>query len=196
MNIPSISRYVIVLGGFFAALWLIGLLRFVDRVQGLHEPTDNQTTTTDAIVVLTGGSERLTAGLELLKSGKGKKLLVSGVHPGLTLDRLPVSKELYNCCITIGHEADNTRGNAEETLNWMREENFQSLRLVTANYHMPRSLLIFRAAMPDIQIIEHPVQPDSVILDHWWSHSGTASLLVTEYNKLLWASVRMGLTSQ
>jgi hypothetical protein len=191
MTAFRILRYIIVGCGLMATLWFAGLWLFVDTIKTMHEPdpqSDNQST--DAVVVLTGGSERLATGLAILKDARASKLLISGVHPGLTLDRLPVSKLLYDCCITIGHEAESTFGNAEETRNWMMAENFHSLRVVTANYHMPRSLMIFHALMPETILIPHPVQPDSVKLDQWWAHSGTASLLVTEYNKFLFAWLR------
>ena len=42
----------------------------------------------DAIIVLTGGQSRLDAALDLLKSGKGKRLLISGVHPDADRDDL------------------------------------------------------------------------------------------------------------
>jgi len=175
--------------------WLAGFIVFIHAIEVVGEASvtpDLQTT--DAIVVLTGGSERVATGLELLNAGKGKKLFISGVHHGLSLDRVlgnqQVSKDLRDCCIILGHAAASTRGNAEETQTWMALENYRSLRLVTANYHMPRSLLVFHAAMPESVIIPHPVAPDSVKLEDWWQHPGTVSLLITEYNKYLFAALR------
>jgi uncharacterized SAM-binding protein YcdF (DUF218 family) len=189
-----LGRYLIVSLGLAAAIWLAGLELFVTHIGALGEPSP---AATDAIVVLTGGSERVATGLELLRAGKGKKLFISGVHPGLSLERMlgpqPVAKELRECCIVLGHAAESTSGNAEETLTWMVLENYHSLRLVTANYHMPRSLLLFHAVMPDIEIIPHPVAPDNVKLDEWWLRPGTASLLVTEYDKYLWANIHLWL---
>ena len=86
-----------------------------------------------------------------------------------------------------------TIGNADETQLWMTAENYRSLRLVTANYHMPRSLLLFHKAMPDIVIIPHPVTPDSVKLYEWWQHPGTIDLLATEYSKYLFVQFRLRL---
>lgn len=193
-----LRRYAIIGVGALAALWLIGLCVFALHIEALAEPLIGPNlAAADAIVVLTGGSERLVTGLELLKSSKGKKLFISGVHPGLTLDHLlgsqPMAQKLRDCCIILGHAAESTMGNAEETQTWLALENYHSLRLVTANYHMPRSLLIFRATLPDIAIIPHPVAPDSVKLSEWWMHPGTASLLVTEYNKYLLAVLRVEL---
>ena len=116
---------------------------------------------------------------------------MSGVHPGLTLEHVVgsqfIAENLRSCCVVLGHEAESTEGNAEETQGWIAAEHYNSLRLVTANYHMPRSLLLFHAFLPDVTIIPHPVSPESVVLADWWHHAGTASLLVTEYNKYLFA---------
>ena len=94
------------------------------------------------------------------------------------------------CCITLGYSADSTIGNAYETADWMRDQGFRSLRVVTANYHMRRSLLELSMAMPDMELVPHPVVAPTVHLDEWWLWPGTANLLVNEYNKLLVASLR------
>ncbi|MDP9127033.1 MAG: YdcF family protein [Pseudomonadota bacterium] len=188
-------RALIFLALAAASLWLTGLVLFVAQVETMVEPSlGPDLETTDAIVVLTGGSDRVPAGFALLKAGKAKKLFISGVHPGLSLDHLlgvlKVDKQTRDCCIVLGHAAESTMGNAEETLTWLDLENAHSIRLVTANYHMPRTLLIFHAAMPQIKIIPHPVSPESVKLEDWWERPGTASLLVTEYDKYLWTILR------
>lgn len=185
-------RYAFVLLGLVALLWFLGLELFVSRIASYESEmaaTDRTAASADAIVALTGGSERIETALTLLKSGAGRKLLISGVSQGTTLDHLigkqDVPASLRQCCITIGHLAETTRGNAVETRDWMHHENLRSLILVTANYHMPRSLVLFRAAMPDTPITPHPVTPDGVKLYGWWYHVGTANLLVTEYMKYL-----------
>jgi uncharacterized SAM-binding protein YcdF (DUF218 family) len=188
-------RSLILLLGIAVATWLVGLILFVNAVGAIPEAADDRST--DAIVVLTGGSERVSAGIDLLKRGHAKKLLISGVHPGLTLDQVlgnqVVSKDVRECCVILGHAAESTFGNADETLAWMDIEKYHSLRLVTSNYHMPRSLMIFHAILPQMEILPHPVAPDSVKLDDWWGRPGTASLLVTEYDKYLWAALRLWL---
>lgn len=195
MKPARLARFVVMSAGICAALWLAGLVLFANHVRNLDAAAENQLAPTDAIVVLTGGSERLRTGLDLLKAGHGKKLFISGVHPHLTLDHVlgntPLAPDLRACCIVLGHAAESTEGNAIETQNWMAFENYHSLRLVTANYHMPRSLLLFHAVMPEMVIIPHPVAPESVHLDDWWLHVGTASLLATEYNKYLVARFSM-----
>src|SRR5436190_10756017 len=169
--------------------WLGGLLWFAT-------PPSRETRAgaTDAIVVLTGGSLRLQRGIELLRGGKGRKLFVSGVNQQVELhDLLGVSGHAPDwalCCIVLGHQADDTFGNAQETAQWIRGQGFHSLRLVTAWYHLPRSLLEFDRAMPEIDIVAHPVFPDQVKQERWWAWRGTAALLVNEYVKYLGALAR------
>lgn len=171
-----------------AAIWVFGLVSFVQLIE--RQPQIDQRRT-DAIVVLTGGSERMSTGLALLTDSMAEKMFVSGVYKGVDVaELLRLSRQdpaEVECCIDLGYEADDTRGNAVETAVWMRAEGFTSLRLVTANYHMPRSLLQFRRIMPDVDVVAHPVAPTSVRLDEWWRWPGTFSLLVSEYHKY-WAT--------
>ena len=155
---------------------------------------ENQPAPTDAIVVLTGGRLRLQSGMDLLRDGKGRKLFVSGVNQQVDLEELlrvsGNAPDWATCCTALGHDADNTLGNARETAQWMRQQGFSSLRLVTAWYHMPRSLLELDRAMPEVEIIAHPVFPDDVSQEHWWASRSTVLLLASEYGKYLGALLR------
>jgi uncharacterized SAM-binding protein YcdF (DUF218 family) len=50
---------------------------------------------------------------------------------------------------------------------------------------MPRSLLQFRRAMPDLDIVPNPVFSENFRQGDWWRWPGSASLIVTEYSKYL-----------
>lgn len=178
-------------GAAVAAAWLTGLIWFAEDVP--RAPAEAETAT-GAVVVLTGGTGRLSVGVRLLARGRARKLFISGVYRGVDVARIlrlvkQQGREL-ECCMVLGHAADNTRGNARETADWIRKEGFTSLRLVTANYHMRRSLLEFRRAMPEVTIIPHPVFPDGFKADQWWRHPGSLRLVVSEYVKYLIALVR------
>lgn len=176
--------------------WLGGLVWFVGTIPRESPATDNPAALehTDAIVVLTGGSGRLSAGLALLKAGVAKKLFVSGVYESVDVKELlklsQLSPEAVECCVVLGYAADNTVGNAFETTDWMEEQGYRSLRLVTANYHMRRSLLEFAMADPEAVVVPHPVVPPNVHLADWWLWPGSANLLANEYNKYLVALLR------
>ena len=172
-------------------LWLGGLVLFV--VSSLSIRGD-LSTPTDAIVVLTGGRLRLEAGLQLLAAGRAKKLFVSGVNQRVDRGELlrtlgPIGRHPA-CCIVLGHEADNTLGNARETANWMQEEGYRSLRLVTSWYHMRRGLLEFGRAMPQVTIIAYPLFTHHVDSERWWSWLGPLALIISEYDKYLVAWIR------
>ncbi len=176
------------------ALWLLGLFRFAASMPtAVAEPTRQ----TDAIVVLTGGSLRVESGLQLLAAGMAKKLFVSGVYRGVDVTELlrasRQAPESVACCIALGHAAADTLGNAKETAEWMSAEGFHSLRLVTANYHMARSLLEFTRAMPDVAIVANPVFPEFLNGRPWWRSRRAASLIAGEYSKYLFALVRPAL---
>jgi len=175
-----------------ALAWLAGLVWYATD---LPEAPSDPGPATDAIVVLTGGSERLETGLALLRQKLGQRLFVSGVYRGVDVAELlrqaRQRQDDVACCIDLGHSADNTIGNAAETAAWMHAEGYHSLRLVTANYHMRRSLLEFRHALPDAVIVPHPVSPGTVRRNGWWRWPGTIQLIASEYIKYLAAHVRL-----
>ena len=174
-------------------VWLSGLTWFAGDIPRRAPQLAGDV---DAIVVLTGGSGRLRVGLDLLQAGDGRMLFVSGVYRGVDVAELlrlsQAAPAELECCIALGYSADDTRGNAVETAQWMAERSFASLRLVTANYHMRRSLFEFTRAMPDATIIPHPVPSPNVHLADWWSWPGSARLIAVEYTKYLAAVARAG----
>ena len=182
---------LLLLALFLAGIWVIGLIRFVSDIPNQVEDI---TSKTSAIVVLTGGSGRVNEGLALLDKDLAVKLFVSGVYRGLDVRKLlqlarrnPTDLESR---IGIGNAVD-TIENASETAAWSSHNRISSLRLVTAAYHMPRSMLEFRHAMPGMRIVPNPVFPDHVKHDEWWAWPGTTALFISEYNKFLMAWVRL-----
>lgn len=175
--------------------WALGLVWFVDRIPRTLVGAERHT---DAIVVLTGGSLRLETGFQLLAERKAEKLFVSGVQKGVPIDDLLALHGLtaadMACCITLGYMAADTGGNAQESATWVRANGLGSVRLVTSNYHMPRSLMEFHATMPKLEIVPHPVFSQRVMIDKWWRRPGTASLVIAEYNKYLLAATRLALS--
>ena len=175
------------------ALWLIGLLGFIAAIPVQDAKIDERPT--DAIIVLTGGGDRLAEGFRLLDRGLSKRLLISGVASGVTLEQLidrlgdqrdtvPSAEELA-CCVTLGYEAESTVGNADESAEWVRSNGATSVRLVTANYHMLRSLLEFRRKAPGLTFVPNPVFPGEVRDPHWFMKPRTLLLLINEYHKYL-----------
>lgn len=126
---------------------------FASYVTALARYDQTELKTVDAAIVLTGGPDRLTDAARLLSSGVTKHLLISGVGGRADLDDLirfvPSLAPYSTCCIDLGHQAQNTRGNAEEAALWAREKNYKSLAIVTTGFHLPRAMLEISALLPD-----------------------------------------------
>ncbi len=173
------------------ATWILGFILFIKYIQTLN-PDDN-IVKTDAIVVLTGGSQRIATAAELFKQDYAKKMFISGVGGGAKLkamtgtDIIPEEKKFH---IVLGRDAENTKENAIETAEWIKKEGFKSLLLVTAAYHMPRSLFELKKAMPDVTLIPYPVFPQALQNDNKIAFKW----LFIEYNKfiavVLWSWIR------
>lgn len=168
-------------------LYVIGFVIFVTNL-----PAPSHIHPAQGIVALTGGDERLAAAVNLLENREGQRLLVSGVHPATTkaeLKKLSHGGKRFDCCADMGYIASNTRGNAQEAANWARAHRFHSLIVVTARYHMPRSLTEFQAAMPDIALEAYPVEPLDIDLSGWWHDPRALHVLHSEYAKYLASTV-------
>ena len=148
--------------------------------------------TADGIVVLTGGAERVEAGLRLLAEGRAPMLLVSGVGRGTDLwelaRRAPLSPEQVSQ-ITLGRTATTTASNARETSEWARAHRLGSLMVVTAGYHMPRALIEIGRTLPGVALHPAPVQSPALRGEMEFA---TMRLLAGEFDKYL--AVRLGLT--
>src|SRR5215468_9356269 len=172
----------------------VGFIAFLSQLRGAEvKPARNA----DGIVVLTGGSSRVSDAMELLAAGYGKRLLISGVHPTNDVHdisrTLPDSHKLLNCCVDLDRSAINTRSNAAETGRWARERGFKSLIVVTSNYHMPRAIMELSHAMPEVTLIPFAVVGDRWRDEPWWTSGVTLRLLLSEYAKYVAAEMRVRL---
>lgn len=194
-------KLVVLLVVVFGAIWAGGLFWFKMSIADKKIVIDRQT---DAIIVLTGGSNRLKEGVDLLINNFAGRLFISGVGKGVTFsdlfqnlgfskkdgDYLAQVEELKSR-IEYGYEARNTKGNAKEVVEWVKNKNYRSIRLVTSNYHMVRSVMEIRSLMPELEIIEHTIISENVKLDDWLSFKGSRNLIINEYNKLLMAGINI-----
>lgn len=168
--------------------WLIGFLVFIHEAYSYKLNLKE----TEAIVILTGGRGRLNTGLDLLKQDKSESLFISGVNKDVSLEEINKDVDLSDH-ITLGYLAESTLENAKETAIWVRENGFESLRLVTSFYHMPRSLMEFKFILPEVKIIPHAVFSERFKERNWWQDRDILHLLMSEYNKYVLMSLRISI---
>lgn len=174
-------------------IWAIGLFAFADRVRGFTPAPEPARA--DAIVALTGPSaERVNAAIRLLEQDKGQRVLISGVNREVRRQELraltPGSNRLFNCCVDLGFEAKDTVGNAQEIAAWADAKGYDSLIVVTSDYHMPRALTEIRAAAPGVELTPYAVETPSLDNSRWWKAAVTARRMTLEYMKYLAALAR------
>lgn len=181
-------------------IWLLGFALFIKQIPSESSALAQRA---DAIVILTGSSQRIDHAIELLNDGKADSLFISGVgedanlfaifdeNPRLASDKLaPIADK-----ITLGYEATDTYSNATESAAWIKKNHYESIFLVTANYHLPRSLIEFEYMLPETTIIATPVISSNVKTQQWWKYPSSTLLLASEYNKFIAAFIRSKLRS-
>ena len=174
--------------GIVALVWLVGLFAFADRVRNLTPASEP--TRADAIVALTGPSaERVNEAIRLLEQDKGDRVLISGVNREVRRQELraltPGSSRLFNCCVDLGFEAEDTSGNAQEIAAWARSKDYDSLIVVTSDYHMPRALLEIRGMAPEVTLTPYAVSTPSLDNSRWWRAATATRRMTLEYMKYL-----------
>lgn len=157
-----------------AIAWALGFAVFMLALPGPLAPN-----TTDAIVVPTGGAGRIDRGLALLQARQARRMLVTGVGPGVRPADLArayrAPPRVFACCVDLGKDAVDTRSNAEESAAWVRANGFRSVRLVTSDWHLRRARMELTAALG----------PRVVVLGDGVAGTPRLGTLVNEYNKLL-----------
>ena len=174
--------------GFFG-----GFLIFTNQIVHEQAPFFEHS---DGMVVLTGGADRVSDAIRLLRDGYARRLLITGVRPGTSAleiaRRAAESASLLECCVDLGYAAQNTAGNAIEAARWARDHDIRgSIIVVTSSYHMPRALVEMRRRLKGFDLIPYPVVPERIRDQMWWSDSELFRLVATEYVKYIYARARI-----
>jgi uncharacterized SAM-binding protein YcdF (DUF218 family) len=152
--------------------WLLGFAWFA-----LLLPQAAPLSKTDAVVVLTGGPNRIDRALAVMEAGDAKRMLISGVaqevKPAELAAQYHRTSKLFDCCIDLGFQAVDTRSNALETARWVTRYKIKSIRLVTHDWHMRRARLELDKALPG----------NMVIINDAVATQPSLTTLFIEYNK-------------
>lgn len=158
------------IGRIFSFVFLAWLLGFAWFALFLPLPLGVQKT--DAIVVVTGGPGRIDRALDLLEQKQAERLFISGVNrdvkPHELAARYKRPDALFDCCVALGFEADDTRSNATEVASWVDRRDYQSIRLVTTDWHMRRAYYELRRMVPEkVAIVTDAVRSEPDLLTLW-----------------------------
>lgn len=169
--------------------WFVGFILFCNHIR--HYENDNSDKT-DAVIVLTGGRNRIAEGVRLLNENMAERLFISGVSHDVTIADIEKKAKMQAedpSKIELGYKATNTIENASEIADWITQNNIKSVRLVTSNYHIPRSLEELKPYNLSVEFVINPVYSDFVKND-WWKSWGTFKFLAFEYHKFLFVYIR------
>ncbi|MBC8018664.1 MAG: YdcF family protein [Verrucomicrobia bacterium] len=139
----------------------------------------------DAIVVLAGGKGRVDEGVRLYREGRAAYLFFIGVDPTVRKTDLyrPRPGDPSSERVILEKVSRNTMENAIYGRDVLLRYQVGSVLLITSRYHMKRSAILFRNALPkDLAIYPYPVDTKN-LKEAWWNHGGSFSLLFSEFYK-------------
>ena len=183
----TVKKYLLIALVVFDCIFVPWICGFIWFGQKINDYNDYDLKYTDAIVVLTGGRNRIARAVELVNDNMAEHLFISGVKKNTSLNT--IVKELKLSInnpekVELGYNATNTIGNAREIKEWIENNNIKSVRLITSNYHIPRSLAELKAYKLPLDIEVTPVYSENVA-SYWWQSWGTFKFIFQEYNKYL-----------
>ena len=143
------------------------------------------------VVILTGNKGRLQAGLNLMESNINSRMLISGVAKGVKHSDIITNVNIENNRIRLGYNANNTLGNAIETANWVKEYNINNFILITDNWHMQRTLLLFNSLMPNIEILPYALNSISSDIKDYLKFNNKTFLIFKEHLKFLISHIQV-----
>ena len=196
-------KYSLIVGAVLMALFVAMVQQFAHGVRHTSDAPisiDQTQKSGTGIVIATGSEGRLEAGLTLMLADHADHLLISGTGAGVTKPDIlrvanpngvfdePHLKQVIDCCVDLDPAASNTQGNAIQSKHWADQHQLSRIILVTSDFHMPRAITMFRAAMPDRTIIAHQVetpwlQPDQFGALRWWQSTRRVQIISREMVK-------------
>ena len=159
-------------------------------------PSDNLTKA-DAIVVVSGDTDRIKQAIDLYKKGYAPRLILSGAQKdGPTSNALAMHLEasasgIPDEAIILEEKATNTFENALFVKEIVLSRGFKSLILVTSPYHQRRVYETFKVLFKDTEVTlqNSPSSYSSWKADSWWERDTTTTLTEKEMGKILWAKI-------
>ena len=121
----------------------------------------------ELIIVFPGEKERIDDALQLVDLGLGKHLAVINKTKKQLKNEIEKKNGSKKAILLTGKESRSTFEDVYQATQLMRKHDFRTVTLVTASYHMPRALLLFKAHLLgsglDVELFYHSVKIDRQI---------------------------------
>jgi len=203
------KRYIIAIIFIIAAcvsgLYLENILKSI----GDFLIVENQLKKTDIIIVLAGSiPDRTMEAADIYNDGYSKKILLTKEILPRSFEillekgvKIPEGYDINKIVLTslgvsdddiesLDKRVQSTYEEASAVKNFVRENGYDSLILVTSKTHSRRAYLTFRSFLGnEIEIINKPTKYDDFNPDTWWTKRKDAKQLFFEYIKMLFYSI-------
>ena len=179
--------FVIIIIAFFLILQGIGFSEYANTTLS-YQNNRIVPKNTGMIVVLTGGSGRITAAYDLMKEMDVPVLFVAGVHKTVNFDALAKEFKLdasYRDRIKIDNVSRTTLENAKVAQQFAEENDINTIVVVTSLYHIKRAEYVFGKVFEDqgALILPYSTNTKQVEPGEWWHNYNTFSNLFQEFVK-------------
>lgn len=144
----------------------------------------------DAIIVLSGGQERVEKAAELYKAGYAPSIILSNAKESTSSsgDMLQTAFNLGipHDAIYTEKAAESTNQNAEFTLSVMKEHDFHSAIVVSSDFHMRRVKFLFDRVYKKSDIeLTYVASASGYNAKRWWSDRKSRETTFNEYVKMI-----------
>ena len=167
----------------FSILLLLYLLSFLNFISDINYSNESINNNLEAVVILTGSKGRLGVGLEYMENNPNIKMLITGVGTGVRYSDLTIDNSFNKDNITLGFKAKNTFQNSIETMEWVKENKIGAILLITDNWHMKRSMFLFKSVIPNLKI--YPVALKAINLHQLFYEPKNLLTLIIEHIKYM-----------
>lgn len=191
-----VLRSITYLGLFIVAVFVLGYLSLIFLGEYLT-PSDTLTRS-DAIVVLSGGPDRIQWGIKLYKDAWAPRLVLvgaaldkSGPSNAEAMRKIALREGVPDTAIFLEEDSTNTLENA--TLGKAVLDSFgaKSVILVTSPYHQRRAYETFKKVYEGelITIINSPSGYSTWNSKQWWAKPASADITTSEILKIIWFKI-------
>jgi uncharacterized SAM-binding protein YcdF (DUF218 family) len=179
--------------GLWAAVIIVIVMIFCLINAGRFLVVNDSIQKSDAIIVLSGDKgERIEKAAELYHKGYGRYFVISGgiVYNNVTMAQLMMQHAIElgvpKKAIILEDRADSTYENAHFTKKVLKSYPIHTAIVVTSNYHLRRTRLIFSREFKDTAIkLSYAGAKDQYFNEtKWWSNNKSIMITINEYIKM------------